>query len=174
MVKSAKNEYNLLATEVLPNICLQENGMLSIPVLPEALQNCGVAASRVEDAESEDVDRTTTEVKIVFNNSPSPDISIFKTVYRCTKLGSFDETGNVRTMVVAAVVLSSTVAVCLSICLLVFLWRRRLMETQGRWRMETEEQDKENHVYGLYYTEDGQKIDQGTSVVVDSNPYYSL
>ena len=77
-------------------------------------------------------------------------------------------------MVISAVVLSSTVAVCLSICLLVFLWRRRLMETQGRWKMEIEEQDKENHVYGLYYTEDGQKIDQGTSVVVDSNPYYSL
>ena len=60
--RSAKNEYNkegnknypyggLLATEVLPNICLKENGTISTSDLPQALQYCGVAFSHVEGAE---------------------------------------------------------------------------------------------------------------------------
>ena len=79
IARSAKNEYNkegnknypyggLLATEVLPNICLKENGTISIPILPETLQNCGAAFSHVEGAEFEEVGSKTTEVKIVFNN----------------------------------------------------------------------------------------------------------
>ena len=62
IARSAKNEYNkegnknypyggLLATEVLPNICLKENGTISTSDLPQALQYCGVAFSHVEGAE---------------------------------------------------------------------------------------------------------------------------
>ena len=41
------------------------------------------------------------------------------------------------------------------------------MEKEGE---ELEKQD--NKIYGLYYTEDGQLIDQGTVEVEDVNPYY--
>ena len=62
IARSAKNEYNkkgnenylyggLLTTEVLPNICLKENGTISTSDLPQALQYCGVAFSHVEGAE---------------------------------------------------------------------------------------------------------------------------
>ena len=68
----------------VPNTCLKENGTISIPDLPEALQNCGVAFSHVEGAEFEEVGSKTTEVKIVFNNPQSPDVhtsKIFEDIY---------------------------------------------------------------------------------------------
>ena len=188
IARSAKNEYNkkgnenylyggLLATEVLPNICLKENGTISTSDLPQALQYCGVAFSHVEDAEFEEVGSKTTEVKIVFNNPKSPDVPTSK-IFKVTDIPScqittrssfpIDKSGNSSTIIaIAAIVLSSTIAVCLTICLLVFFWRRGLMEKEGE---ELEKQD--NKIYGLYYTEDGQLIDQGTVEVEDVNPYY--
>ena len=159
-----------LETLVLPNICLKENRRITIPDPPEALQNCGLASfSNVEDAEFEKDSSTTATVEIVFNNPQNPDVHTSKLfevtdIQRCQS----DKSGKLSTIVLAAIVLSSTIAVCVTICLLVFFWQRRLMEKREK---KMEKQNK-NNIYGLYFTEDGEAIDQRTVEVVDVNEYY--
>ena len=163
----------LLATELLPKICVSENRTITFPDPPEALQNCGVASSNVEDADFEkieEVGRKKTKVKFVFNNPRKPSVQTSKIyevadIQRCQPDITSD---NLSLIALAAIVISSTTVVCVTICLLVFFFQRWLMAKQ----QEKEEKEDENKIYGLYYNEDGQVIDQGTVEVVDVNDYY--
>ena len=108
-------------------------------------------------------------MEIVFNNPQNPDVHTSKLfevtdIQRCQS----DKSGKLSTIVLAAIVLSSTIAVCVTICLLVFFWQRRLMEKREK---KMEKQNK-NNIYGLYFTEDGEAIDQRTVEIVDVNEYY--
>ena len=64
---------------------------------------------------------------------------------------------------------NSSVVFLTSACLLVLYFKQGLFK---RWRDSKVEKEESNNVYGLYYTEDGQQIDQGTVEVVDVNHYY--
>ena len=70
---------------------------------------------------------------------------------------------------VATTLASSSVVFLTSACLLVLYFKQGLFK---RWRDGKVEKEESNNVYGLYYTEDGQQIDQGTVEVVDVNHYY--
>ena len=163
----------LLATELLPKICVSENRTITIPDPPKPLQNCDVASSNVEDADFEklgEVGMKKTKVKFVFNNPQRPSVQTSKT-YEVTDIERCQPDitrANLSAIALAAIVISSTTAVCVTICLIVFCFKRRLMAKQ----QEKEEKQDENKIYGLYYNEDGQDIDQGTVEVVDVNDYY--
>ena len=163
----------LLATELLPKICVSENRTITIPDPPKALQNCGVASSDVEDADFEKIEessRKKTMVKFVFNNPQRPGVQTSK-IYEVLDIQRCQPditSANLSAIALAAIVISSTTAVCVTICLLVFCLQRWLMAKQ----QEKEEKQDENKIYGLYYNEDGQDIDQGTVEVFDVNDYY--
>ena len=72
------------------------------------------------------------------------------------------------TTLVIGIVTSSAIAVITTSCLVIFCCRSWLKKKKGK---QMEKQDQ-NNIYGLYYTEDGHKIDQGTVEVVDVNDYY--
>ena len=69
----------------------------------------------------------------------------------------------------ASTITSSAIALVTLTCLVVLCCESFLK----KWRDDKMEKEDSNTVYGLYYTEDGQQIDQGTVEVVDVNHYYA-
>ena len=157
----------LLQKEMLPKICLKENGTVSVPNPPVALKNCEVTSGDVEESE----EGSTGKVRFTFKNPQNPGTEDHKEYeakdIKMCKKDSTVET-NKTTVSIIAIAASSATAAIATICLVVFCCKAWLEIRRGK-RMEKQD---ECNVYGLYYTEDGETVDQGTVEVVDVNDYY--
>ena len=159
---------SLLQTEVISKICLKEKGTITIPSPPEALKNCGLTSGDFRDSDFNE-EGTTGKVKLTFKNPQNPDTKTYKNFE--VKDIQLCKSGNITTVtmgLIIATATSSTIAVITSTCLVVICCKRWVKKGK---EMKMEKQDK-NNIYGLYYDEDGQNIDQGTVEVVDFNDYY--
>ena len=71
----------LIASQVVPGICLQENGTISIPDPPQALENCGVLKGDVGNSSFQEAGSSALIIIMHFNNPREPTIKIPK----CTR-----------------------------------------------------------------------------------------
>ena len=158
----------LLQTEVISKICLKKKGTITIPSPPEALKQCGVTSGDFKDNDFNEVG-TTGNVKLSFKNPQNPNTNTYKNFeVKDIQMCQSGNTDTVTMGLIIATAISSTIAVITSTCLVVVCCKRWLKKGKGK---RTEKQDK-NNIYGLYYDEDGQNIDQGIVEVVDFNAYY--
>ena len=94
-LRSASTEYNkiepanekypfggLLGNKVVPQICLKENGTITIPSPPEALKNCEIKSGGVTsgDLQDSDFDEVGATARVLFNfkNPQNPSIKSYK------------------------------------------------------------------------------------------------
>ena len=158
----------LLATQVLPKICLKKNGTITVPAPPEALHNCGLTTGDVRDSDFEEAGKTAA-IRIWYN-SPSKPTKRTSKLFEVHNIQVCQSTSlnTTTTILIIATCTTSAIALITSTCLVMFCCKRWLKKSKGK---RIEKQDR-NNIYGLYYTEDGQKIDHGNVEVMDVNDYY--
>ena len=69
------------------------------------------------------------------------------------------------TLALTSSVSSISLILIIIVVVIIFKWRRRVAEKQKKFKVER------NDLYGLYYMDDGDQIDQRTEFV-DQNVYY--
>ena len=157
----------LLANEVLPSICLKENGTFVIPSPPEALRRCGVISGEVNDNNFQEVG-TTANVRISFNNPLSPNSKTYKMyvvsdIRACTNSTQEDN----YNLVIGLAISFTLLGLLLITTLLGFWWK-----TQAKAKESTKEVDA-NPVYGIYALND-EGEDVGVTEFRDTNNYYVM
>lgn len=156
----------LFNTSVVQKLCMKPNGKISIPPTPEPLKNCGIMMKEIWHTS---FNKTITNVTVSFKN-PKDLTSRTENIFQVKNIEECLSEADLKTAaLVAATVASSGIALVTSICLVVLCCKPDLLK---KWRDIKMEKEDSNNVYGLYYTEDGQQIDQGTVEVVDVNCYY--
>ena len=158
----------LLATQVVPKICLKTNGTITVPDPPKALQNCGLTTGDVRDSDFEEAGKTAA-IRIWYKSPSKPTERTSKLfeVHNIQVCQSISLKTTTITLVVTTIT-TSAIALTTATCLVVFCCKRWLKKSKEN---RIEKQDK-NNVYGLYLDEDGRSIDQGTIEVVDVKDYY--
>ena len=82
----------------------------------------------------------------------------------CPKAVSYTDS---VTLVLASTSTFILLVLFITLAVITFKWRRRKVEGQKKFRVE------KNDLYGLYYTADGDRIDQGTVEFEDRNDNYA-
>ena len=156
----------LFNTSVVQKMCMKPNGKFSIPPTPKPLKNCGIMVKEIWHT---NFNKTITNLTISFNN-PSDPTSRTESIFQVKNIEECPSEADLKTAaLVASTVVSSSIALVTLICLVVFCNKQGLFK---KWRDIKVEKEDSNNVYGLYYTEDGEQIDQGRVEAVDVNCYY--
>ena len=157
----------LLATEILPKVCLKKNGTIHIPRAPRALAECDVQSGDVEDPDFQL--GTTANVKITFKHALQPNHNTYqmfevRDIKACT--GSQTINNNYSVMI-GLIVGFSILLFALFILVVVACWKRQKKTNSKNIKKEVDV----NPVYGIYaLNEEGEDI--SVTEVRDTNDYY--
>ena len=162
-----------MKNEVLPAICLKENGTIVIPSPPEALTNCGVTSGDVKDHDFNEVGKTAS-VRIWFNYPLTPSSRTSKLfqvtdIKACSNARTQSSNARTHSLTIGLAVGSTLLFLPLFALLFVFCWKKK---GKGKSKDINKEVDA-NPVYGIYALND-EGEDVGVTEVRDTNDYYVM
>ena len=164
----------LLANEVVPSICLKENGTITIPSPPAALSECGVTSGDVKYDKFKEVGQTA-KVIIYFKNPENPSQNTIKNfevmnIQACSVLRAANSISNSIGNTSLVLVFVGFALLVISLIVLLVLYRRRQDNISSR---EMNKEVDANPVYGIYALND-EGEDVGVTEVRDINEYYAM
>lgn len=174
--------YNSMEGEVLPysgllpGVCIWPNRTLSVLAV-EALRNCKIAINTTESFE--DVNKVNGTLSLQFKDPQGSNqmkvMEISSTnVKGCAQNTINENESKNSSNIINAVLFLIGGLFIIGLNIGVSIWACRRRRRTQRSRSLVREEGGGNPIYGLYYTAEGDRIDESTVEVVDSNGYYGV